>query len=153
MQAAGWTVHDILLYQTPLQTIGKSLRFIFEIHNHIFSMNTFSYFIVNPVTIVSTLLLENRYTALNTRKMSRKVTGSQIDQQGRINLIYTTIPITTVVMFTRQHCYHSFNSVTQENGQCQLCYLLVIDHWIAGFMVTNSAVHICIKGTFCFHGW
>ena len=66
MQAAGWTVHDILLYQTPLHTIGKSLRFIFEIHNHIFSMNPFSYFIVNPVTIVSTLLLENRYTALNT---------------------------------------------------------------------------------------
>ena len=37
--------------------------FIFERSNDIFSINIFPYFIVNTVTIVSTLLLQKQYKA------------------------------------------------------------------------------------------
>ena len=101
MQTAGRIAHNILLYQTPLQTSGmKLLMLIFERNNSIFSMHIFSYFIVNTVTIVSTLLLRKRITAFEYHNsvfycLSWKITGSQICQQDRINLIDTTIPIIT----------------------------------------------------------
>ena len=77
MQAAGRTAHDILLYQTPHQTIGmKSLMFISERNNHILLMNISSYLIANTVTIENLL-------------------GHRFVKQGRINLIDTTIPMTT----------------------------------------------------------
>ena len=101
MQAVGRIAHNILLYQTPLQTIGiKLLMLIFERNNHMFSIHIFSYFIVNTVTIVSTLLLQKRYPTfeyLNSVFYSLywKITGSQICQQDILNLMYTTIPITT----------------------------------------------------------
>ena len=51
----------ILLYRKLLQTMGMKLMFISEINPHIFPINIFSYFIVNIVTIVSALLLQERY--------------------------------------------------------------------------------------------
>ena len=101
MQTAGRIAHNILLYQTPLQTIGiKLLMLIFERNNNICSMHIFPYFLVNTVTIVSTLLLQKRITAFEYHKsvfccLSWKITRSQICQQDRINLIDTTVPITT----------------------------------------------------------
>ena len=101
MQTAGRIAHNILLYQTPLQTIGmKLLMLIFERNNNIFSMHIFSYFTVNTVTIVSTLLLQKRITAFEYHNsvfysLPWIITGSQICQQDRTNLIDTTIPIIT----------------------------------------------------------
>ena len=101
MQAAGRIAHNILLYQTPLQNIGvKLLMLIFEWNHHIYSIHIFSYFIVNTVTVVSTLLLKKRYIAFEYHNsvfycLSWKFAGWQICQQDRINLIYTTIPIIT----------------------------------------------------------
>ena len=40
-------------------------------------------------------------------------------------------------MFIRQHCYHSVNSVTLENGQYQLCYLHIVDHLMTEIMFIN----------------
>ena len=54
-------------------------------------------------------------------------------------------------MLTRQHCYHSVNIVTLENGQCQLCYRHVIHHLITESLVINLILRICEAGTFHFH--
>ena len=74
--------------------------FIFERNNEIFSINIFSFFIVNTITIASTVLLKKQYTAFEHHSsvfccLSRKITGSQICLQSRINLVHTKIPINT----------------------------------------------------------
>ena len=91
--------------------------FIFERSNGIFSINIFWYFIVNTVTIVSTLLLQKRYKAFEYHNsvfycLSWKITGSKICQHSRINLACTKIPITTG--------FNVYSSTLLPFGQ--LCY-------------------------------
>ena len=91
MQAAGRIAQNILLHQTPLQTIGiKLLKLIFETNNHIFSIHIFSYLIVNIVTIVSTLLLKKRNTAfeyhnsVNLLLVSKKLLGHKFVNKTKL---------------------------------------------------------------------
>ena len=101
MQTVGRIAHNILLYQTQLQTFGiKLLMLIFERSNHIFSINIFSYFIVNTITIASTLLLQKRYTAFEYHNsvfycLSWKKYWVTNLSTRKNNLIYTPIPVTT----------------------------------------------------------
>ena len=76
------------------------LMFISDRNDHTFSTNMFSYFIANIVTIVSTPLLQKRYTAFEYHSnvcfcLSWRITGSQVCQQGRVSLFQTAKQITT----------------------------------------------------------
>ena len=123
-----------------------------------FSINIFSYFIVNTITIVSTLSLQKRYKAFEYHNslfycLSWKITGSQICQQSRINLACTKIPITT-------GC-NVYSSTLLPLGQ--LCYprkwamstLLPTYNWpfyqVRDIMVIKLILCICVAETFCSH--